>query len=114
MRVTLLEAQISRALRLLQVVFFLVEIGQNAGFSDFNPYLEPSFRKNFFPTMRVAVGIHGHDIDRVLETYEALSTGMFIHATPTLFNAGTPRPQMSSCFLIANKEDSIDGIYEHF
>ena len=62
--------------------------------------------------MRVAVGIHGHDIDRVLETYEALSTGMFIHATPTLFNAGTPRPQMSSCFLIANKEDSIDGIYD--
>ena len=46
--------------------------------------------------MRVAVGIHGHDIDRVLETYEALSTGMFIHATPTLFNAGTPRPQMLS------------------
>ena len=62
--------------------------------------------------MRVAVGIHGHDIDRVLETYEALSMGMFIHATPTLFNAGTPRPQMSSCFLIANKEDSIDGIYD--
>ena len=62
--------------------------------------------------MRVAVGIHGHDVDRVLETYEALSTGMFIHATPTLFNAGTPRPQMSSCFLIANKEDSIDGIYD--
>ena len=62
--------------------------------------------------MRVAVGIHGHDIDHVLETYEALSRGMFIHATPTLFNAGTPRPQMSSCFLIANKEDSIDGIYD--
>jgi ribonucleoside-diphosphate reductase alpha chain/ribonucleoside-diphosphate reductase subunit M1 len=62
--------------------------------------------------MRVAVGIHGHDIDHVLETYEALSKGLFIHATPTLFNAGTPRPQMSSCFLIANKEDSIDGIYD--
>ena len=62
--------------------------------------------------MRVAIGIHGHDIDHVLETYDALSRGMFIHATPTLFNAGTPRPQMSSCFLIANKEDSIDGIYD--
>ena len=62
--------------------------------------------------MRVAIGIHGHDIDHVLETYDALSQGLFIHATPTLFNAGTPRPQMSSCFLIANKEDSIDGIYD--
>ena len=62
--------------------------------------------------MRVAIGIHGHDIDRVLETYDALSRGLFIHATPTLFNAGTHRPQMSSCFLIANKEDSIDGIYD--
>ena len=62
--------------------------------------------------MRVAVGIHGHDIDRVIETYDALSKGLFIHATPTLFNAGTHRPQMSSCFLIANKEDSIDGIYD--
>ena len=62
--------------------------------------------------MRVAIGIHGHDIDHVLETYDALSKGLFIHATPTLFNAGTPRPQMSSCFLIANKEDSIDGIYD--
>ena len=62
--------------------------------------------------MRVSIGIHGHDIDRVLETYDALSSGLFIHATPTLFNAGTPRPQMSSCFLIANKFDSIDGIYD--
>ena len=62
--------------------------------------------------MRVAIGIHGHDIERVLETYDALSRGLFIHATPTLFNAGTHRPQMSSCFLIANKEDSIDGIYD--
>ena len=62
--------------------------------------------------MRVSIGIHGHDVDRVLETYEAMSKGLFIHATPTLFNAGTHRPQMSSCFLIANKEDSIDGIYD--
>lgn len=61
--------------------------------------------------MRVAIGIHGEDIDSVLETYDKMSRGMFIHATPTLFNAGTPRPQMSSCFLIANKEDSINGIY---
>jgi ribonucleoside-diphosphate reductase alpha subunit len=62
--------------------------------------------------MRVSIGIHGHDVDRVLETYDAMSKGLFIHATPTLFNAGTHRPQMSSCFLIANKEDSIDGIYD--
>jgi len=48
--------------------------------------------------MRVAIGIHGHDIDHVLETYDALSRGLFIHATPTLFNAGTHRPQMSSVF----------------
>jgi len=61
--------------------------------------------------MRVAIGIHGKDIPSVLETYDNMSQGFFIHATPTLFNAGTPRPQMSSCFLIANKEDSIDGIY---
>src|SRR5210317_1982305 len=61
--------------------------------------------------MRVSIGIHGEDIPSVLETYDKMSQGMFIHATPTLFNAGTPRPQMSSCFLIANKGDSIDGIY---
>jgi len=61
--------------------------------------------------MRVAIGIHGKDIPAVLETYDKMSQGFFIHATPTLFNAGTPRPQMSSCFLIANKGDSIDGIY---
>ena len=61
--------------------------------------------------MRVSIGIHGEDIPSVLETYDKMSRGMFIHATPTLFNAGTPRPQMSSCFLIANKEDSINGIY---
>lgn len=61
--------------------------------------------------MRVAIGIHGKDVPAVLETYDKMSLGYFIHATPTLFNAGTPRPQMSSCFLIANKADSIDGIY---
>jgi len=61
--------------------------------------------------MRVAIGIHGKDVPAVLETYDKMSQGYFIHATPTLFNAGTPRPQMSSCFLIAGKEDSIDGIY---
>ena len=62
--------------------------------------------------MRVSIGIHGKDIPAVLETYDKMSQGMFIHATQTLFNSGTPRPQMSSCFLIANKEDSINGIYE--
>ena len=61
--------------------------------------------------MRVSIGIHGEDIPAVLETYDKMSQGYFIHATPTLFNAGTPRPQMSSCFLIANKSDSINGIY---
>jgi ribonucleoside-diphosphate reductase alpha subunit len=61
--------------------------------------------------MRVSLGIHGNDRERVIETYEYMSKGYFIHATPTLFNAGTPRPQMSSCFLLAMKEDSIAGIY---
>ena len=61
---------------------------------------------------RVSMGIHGEDVERVVETYDAMSKGLFIHATPTLFNAGTPRPQMSSCFLVANKDDSIDGIYD--
>lgn len=62
--------------------------------------------------LRCAVGIHMSNMERVKETYELLSKGMFTHATPTLFNAGTPRPQMSSCFLIAMKDDSIDGIYD--
>ena len=62
--------------------------------------------------MRVAVGIHMDDIDRVLETYSLMSQRFFTHATPTLFNAGTPNPQMSSCFLLSMKEDSIDGIYD--
>eukprot|EP00388_Colpodella_angusta_P022662 GDKJ01058002.1.p1 GENE.GDKJ01058002.1~~GDKJ01058002.1.p1 ORF type:complete len:667 (+),score=72.46 GDKJ01058002.1:101-2002(+) len=62
--------------------------------------------------LRVAIGIHFEDIARVKETYELLSTGVFTHATPTLFNAGTPNPQMSSCFLVAMKEDSIEGIYD--
>ena len=62
--------------------------------------------------MRVALGIHHGDIPRVLETYEYLSRGLFVHATPTLFNAGTRHPQMSSCFLLATKDDSLDGIYD--
>ena len=62
--------------------------------------------------MRVSIGIHGDNVEKVLETYNYMSQGMFIHATPTLFNSGTPRPQLSSCFLVANKEDSIDGIYD--
>ena len=62
--------------------------------------------------MRVAVGIHGADIDRVLETYNLMSERYFTHASPTLFNAGTPHPQLSSCFLICMKDDSIEGIYE--
>lgn len=62
--------------------------------------------------MRVAVGIHKEDIDSVIETYNLMSERWFTHATPTLFNAGTPKPQMSSCFLLTVKDDSIDGIYD--
>jgi ribonucleoside-diphosphate reductase alpha subunit len=62
--------------------------------------------------MRVAIGIHKSDIDAAIKTYNLMSEGWFTHATPTLFNAGTPKPQMSSCFLLTMKEDSIQGIYE--
>jgi len=62
--------------------------------------------------MRVAIGIHKNDIQAAIETYHLLSEGWFTHATPTLFNAGTPKPQMSSCFLLTMKEDSIAGIYD--
>ncbi|KNC96410.1 ribonucleoside-diphosphate reductase large chain [Spizellomyces punctatus DAOM BR117] len=62
--------------------------------------------------MRVAVGIHGEDVEAAIETYELLSEKYFTHASPTLFNAGTPRPQLSSCFLLTMKDDSIEGIYD--
>lgn len=62
--------------------------------------------------MRVAVGIHGEDIDAAIETYNLLSERYFTHASPTLFAAATPRPQLSSCFLLSMSDDSIDGIYE--
>ncbi len=62
--------------------------------------------------MRVAMGIHKNDIDGAIKTYNLMSEGWFTHATPTLFNAGTPKPQMSSCFLLTMKEDSIEGIYD--
>lgn len=62
--------------------------------------------------MRVAIGIHKEDIEAAVKTYHLLSEGWFTHATPTLFNAGTPKPQMSSCFLLTMKQDSIDGIYD--
>ena len=62
--------------------------------------------------MRVALGIHGDDIESALESYDLMSRQYFTHATPTLYNAGTPRPQLSSCFLLAMKDDSIDGIYD--
>jgi ribonucleoside-diphosphate reductase alpha subunit len=61
--------------------------------------------------MRVAIGIHGSHYERVRETYDAMSQKYFTHATPTLFNAGSPRPQLSSCYLIGMESDSIDGIY---
>ena len=62
--------------------------------------------------MRVSVGIHKDDMESAIETYNMMSEGWFTHATPTLFNAGTPKPQMSSCFLLTMKEDSISGIYD--
>jgi len=62
--------------------------------------------------MRVSVGIHGEDVDAAIETYNLMSDKWFTHASPTLFNAGTPRPQMSSCFLLAMQSDSIEGIFD--
>ena len=62
--------------------------------------------------MRVAVGIHHENIDKALETYDLMSQGFFTHATPTLFNSGTPKPQMSSCFLLTMQDDSLVGIYD--
>lgn len=62
--------------------------------------------------MRVSIGIHKDDIDAAIETYELMSKRYFTHATPTLFNAGTPKPQMSSCFLLQMQDDSIEGIYD--
>ena len=59
--------------------------------------------------MRVAVGIHGEDIDTAIETYDLLSQKLFTHASPTRFNAATPRPQLSSCFLLTMASDSIEG-----
>ncbi len=62
--------------------------------------------------MRVSIGIHKDDIDEAIATYELMSKKYFTHATPTLFNAGTPKPQMSSCFLLQMQDDSIEGIYD--
>ena len=62
--------------------------------------------------LRVALGIHGNNMDLVKETYDLMSQKYFTHATPTLYNAGTPRPQLSSCYLISMKNDSIEGIYD--
>ncbi|MBK7797330.1 MAG: ribonucleoside-diphosphate reductase subunit alpha [Saprospiraceae bacterium] len=62
--------------------------------------------------MRTAIGIHGHDVEAAIETYHLMSEKWFVHATPTLFNAGTPKPQLSSCFLLSMTDDSISGIFE--
>ena len=62
--------------------------------------------------MRVSIGIHGSNIDDAIETYNLMSEKWFTHASPTLFNSGTPRPQMSSCFLLAMQSDSIEGIFD--
>ena len=61
--------------------------------------------------LRVSLGIHGDNLEKVKQTYDLMSQKYFTHATPTLYNAGTPRPQLSSCYLIAMEDDSIDGIY---
>jgi len=74
-------------------------------------YLNPGETPQYL-FMRVAIGVHGTDAARVRETYDLMSQKYFTHATPTLFNASTPRPQMSSCFLVAMKDDSIEGIYD--
>lgn len=70
-----------------------------------------AFERPQYMIMRVALGIHGADLESAFRTYELMSKGFFTHATPTLFNAGTPRPQLSSCFLVP-MEDSITGIYK--
>ena len=62
--------------------------------------------------LRVSIGIHKNDVESAIKTYNLMSEGWFTHATPTLFNSGTPKPQMSSCFLLTMKEDSISGIYD--
>jgi ribonucleotide reductase alpha subunit len=62
--------------------------------------------------MRVSIGIHLDDLESAFETYDLMSQLWFTHATPTLFNSGTPQPQMSSCFLLTMREDSINGIYD--
>ena len=62
--------------------------------------------------MRVSIGIHGEDVEAAIHTYNLMSERWFTHASPTLFNSGTNRPQLSSCFLLAMKDDSIEGIYE--
>jgi len=64
--------------------------------------------------MRVSIGIHGDDVQKAIETYECMSKKLFTHASPTLFNSGTPRPQMSSCFLLTMADDSIEGKIGHF
>jgi len=62
--------------------------------------------------MRVSIGIHSTDIPAAINTYNLMSDKWFTHATPTLFNSGTPKPQMSSCFLLAMRDDSIEGIFD--
>ena len=62
--------------------------------------------------MRVCVGIHGRDLPAIVQSYNLMSERYFTHASPTLFNAGTPHPQLSSCFLVCMKDDSIEGIYD--
>lgn len=75
-------------------------------------YLNTGIESPQYMFMRVSVGIHCDDLTSALETYKHMAAGKFIHATPTLFNAGTRKPQLSSCFLVAAKDDSIDGIYD--
>ena len=94
-----------------------IELSRNDMFDDFaRATLERSYLINGenpqFMWMRVAIGIHGDDEQRIRQTYDMMSQGYLTHATPTLYHAGTMVPQMSSCFLLAMKDDSIDGIYQ--
>lgn len=110
-------------------------IQENADYFDSNIIYDRDFRYDFFGfktlersyllkldgkiverpqqmLMRVSIGIHKNDIESAVKTYNMMSEGWFTHATPTLFNSGTPKPQMSSCFLLTMQEDSISGIYD--
>uniref|UniRef100_A0A665WJ61 Ribonucleoside-diphosphate reductase n=1 Tax=Echeneis naucrates TaxID=173247 RepID=A0A665WJ61_ECHNA len=118
------DSQLNTSL-IYSLLFFIIFTGITLSFHccrcDGRPTLERSYllkingkvaERPQHMLMRVAIGIHSSDIDAAIETYNLLSEKWFTHASPTLFNAGTNKPQLSSCFLLAMKEDSIEGIYD--